>query len=196
MPRKKTISDEELLAVACEVFVERGFTASTREIARRAGVSEALLFQRFTTKADLFFAAMVPPSGAIDQRLQQVHAAADLYAALEELAFALLDYFRGAQPVLEPLMSHPDFKLEEFARRFPENPMVNLRWQVMEFFRLNRSPDPAGAALLLLGTMRSVASFERLGAHGGKFDPEIIRRTVRTLWNGVRPAQPQAPQQP
>lgn len=188
MPRKKTISDEDLLAVAREVFVERGFTASTREIARRAGVSEALLFQRFTTKADLFFAAMVPPTGSIDERLRQTHAQPDLYPALEELAFALLDYFRGAQPVLESLMAHPDFQLEEFARRFPGNPMANLRWQVMEFFRLNRSPDPSGAALLLLGTMRSVASFERLGAHGGKFDPEIIRRTVRTLWNGVRPA--------
>ena len=188
MPRKKTISNQDLLAAARAVFVARGFTASTREIARRAGVSEALLFQRFTTKADLFFAAMVPPSGSIDERLRQVHADGALYPALEELAFALLDYFRQAQPVLEPLLAHPDFKLEEFAQRFPENPMVNLRWQVMEFFRLNRAPDPSGAALLLLGTMRSVASFERLGAHGGEFPAEIVRRTIQVLWSGVRPA--------
>jgi AcrR family transcriptional regulator len=49
MGRKKTISDDELLDVARRAFVDEGFAASTREIARRAGVSEGVIFQRFQT---------------------------------------------------------------------------------------------------------------------------------------------------
>ncbi|EKE96356.1 helix-turn-helix transcriptional regulator [Tolypothrix sp. LEGE 11397] len=32
--------------------------ASTRDIAKKAGISEAVIYQRFGTKEDLFFAAM------------------------------------------------------------------------------------------------------------------------------------------
>ncbi|HEY3835379.1 MAG TPA: helix-turn-helix domain-containing protein, partial [Bryobacteraceae bacterium] len=67
MGRNKTVSDEDLLGIARETFVEKGFAASTREIARRAGVSEGVLFQRFATKEDLFFAAMIPPAADVHQ---------------------------------------------------------------------------------------------------------------------------------
>jgi Bacterial regulatory proteins, tetR family len=60
MGRRKLIEDHDLLAVARDVFVKRGFAASTREIARRAGISEAIIYQRHATKVHLFFAAMVP----------------------------------------------------------------------------------------------------------------------------------------
>jgi AcrR family transcriptional regulator len=60
MGRRKLVEDDALLAVAREAFVERGIAASTRDIARRAGISEAVIYQRHPTKADLFFAAMVP----------------------------------------------------------------------------------------------------------------------------------------
>ena len=55
MGRPKLIEDEELLSAAREVFVEKGIGASTREIAAKAGISEAVIFQRHDTKADLFF---------------------------------------------------------------------------------------------------------------------------------------------
>ncbi|TMQ54132.1 MAG: TetR/AcrR family transcriptional regulator [Candidatus Eisenbacteria bacterium] len=44
----------QILAAALEVFAEQGFHGTpTRELARRAGVSEALVFQHFPTKEDL-----------------------------------------------------------------------------------------------------------------------------------------------
>lgn len=187
MPRKKTIKDEELLAAARAVFVERGMGGSTKEIARRAGVSEALLFQRFATKADLFFASMVPPGLDLSERLSRQHAPGDLRAAIEDLAFALLDYFRAALPVLDQLFLHPAFRFEEFAARHPDSPMVALRVQLMRFFALNGAPDPSAAALLLIGTMQSVAAFERLGAHGGRFPRELVERAVGGMWGGIRP---------
>ena len=187
MPRTRTISDDELLAAARAVFVERGFAASTKEIARRAGVSEALLFQRYPTKAELFFSAMVPPAFAVSEQLKKVHSKEEMPSALEALGFALLDYFRAALPVLGPLESHPDFEFEEFARRHPQSSLASMRYEMVEFFRANGAPDPAAASLILMGTMRSVAQFERLGAHGGRFPREILARTIRCLWDGVRP---------
>jgi len=49
----------QILAAALEVFAEQGFHATpTRELARRAGVSEALVFQHFPTKEDLIRAIL------------------------------------------------------------------------------------------------------------------------------------------
>ena len=60
MGRHKTLSDEQLLAVARRAFRAGGFAVPGREIARLAGISEAVLYQRFASKDALFFAAMAP----------------------------------------------------------------------------------------------------------------------------------------
>ncbi len=44
---------ERIIDAAIELFGERGYEASTAEIAARAGVGEATLFRRFPTKEDL-----------------------------------------------------------------------------------------------------------------------------------------------
>ena len=46
---------------AREVFAERGYDATTREIAARAGVSHELIFRYFDSKEKLFFDAVVTP---------------------------------------------------------------------------------------------------------------------------------------
>lgn len=50
-----------LKEAAREVFAERGYGATTREIAARAGVSHELIFRYFETKEKLFFDAVVTP---------------------------------------------------------------------------------------------------------------------------------------
>lgn len=54
MARSRSITDEQILEAARAVFLEDGFSASTLEIARRAGISEASIFKRFSTKENLF----------------------------------------------------------------------------------------------------------------------------------------------
>ncbi len=187
MSRPKTIAEEDLLSAAREVFIEGGFAASTKRIAKRAGVSEALLFQRYGTKADLFFASMVPPPMDMGVYITTAAAGTDGRDTLERLAWAMLDYFRAAVPMLLPLMSHPDFDFERFAAKHPASGLVVLRVNMGEFFFANRAPDPAAASLLLLATMQSVAMFELLGAHGGKMPDEIMRRTIAAIWRAVEP---------
>jgi AcrR family transcriptional regulator len=53
---------------AREVFAERGYSATTREIATRAGVSHELIFRYFGTKEKLFYDAVVTPlMDAVDE---------------------------------------------------------------------------------------------------------------------------------
>lgn len=56
--RPPVIDSARLLAVAREVFLERGIRATTLEVAEQAGVSEGSLFHRFKSKEGLFAAAM------------------------------------------------------------------------------------------------------------------------------------------
>ena len=105
----------------------------------------------------------------------------------------MIDYFRDTLPVLLPLMSHPAFRFEEFARRHPDSPMLLLRRQLVEFLvqeqRAGRlgAVDPGAAALLIWSTAHSIPFFERLGAHDGQFDPKLVRAMVRALWDGLDP---------
>ena len=68
MPRPVTIQDSAILDAARRVFLVRGYSASTAEIARRAGVSEGSLFKRFRTKTALFLAAIQEQSREQEQR--------------------------------------------------------------------------------------------------------------------------------
>jgi AcrR family transcriptional regulator len=191
MGRKKTVSDTALLDLAREIFIEQGFGASTREIARRAGVSEGVLFQRFTTKEDLFFAAMIPPLVDLDRLLDHPHIGGR--ALIEKLTLALVEYFRATLPVLLPLMSHPAFRFEEFARRHPDSPMLALRSKLVEcLVREQRAgrigPADAGAAALLIwSAAHTIPFFERLGAHGGRMPPQIVRGMLQCIWEGLAP---------
>ena len=193
MGRRKIIQDEELLAVARDSFVEKGIGASTREIARRAGISEAVIYQRYPTKADLFFAAMVPPPLSVEQLLGSGAGDADVLSRLENIALGMLDYHRELVPILVPLMSHPSFDFEQFAQRHPESPLARLRLGLVEFLEAQQelgrvAPGNVGmAVLVLVATVHSLALFEKLGVHGGKFEEGVVRAMVRSLWWGLAP---------
>ncbi len=193
MGRPKLIHDDELLAVARDVFVEKGIAASTREIARRAGISEAVIYQRHSTKADLFFAAMVPPAVNIEDLLASRDDDLGLLEHLEEIAISMLDYFRKLVPILLPLMTHPSFDFEKFVQQHPDSPLSRLRLKLMEYFEAQSdqgcivAENAAAASLVLFASLHSLAIFERLGVHGGKFDEATVRGMVRALWTGLVP---------
>lgn len=192
MARTKRLSDEDLLAIARQVFLEVGFTASTRTIAARAGVSEGVIFQRFATKEELFFAAMIPPPADLSPLFQNPDP--DGYRAFSAVTMAMLDYFRKTLPVLTTLMAHPAFQFEEFAQRHPDSPMVTLRRDIGHFMvrqqaggNLAAAVHPGAAALIAWSTAHTIAFFELMGAHGGKFDPQIVKATVDAAWLGLAP---------
>ena len=195
MARKKTITDEAILAAAREVFSQRGFSAPTRDIARSAGISEGVLFQRYRTKADLFFAAMVPPGINISVHLQTNQPEdpgsplSPTYSeSIRSAANEILRYFRTAAPILTQLSTHPGFRFDEFAARHPQSALVTLRGELVRFFAAHKAPDPSGAALTMITSLYGVAMFEQLGAHGGKFPDDFVERILGSLTVAARPA--------
>ena len=86
MGRQKTISDDEVLRIARDLFRARGHTATTREIAEAVGVSEAVLYQRFGSKDELFFAAMVPQPPDVEQLLGPKDPPEDAHAYLRAVS--------------------------------------------------------------------------------------------------------------
>jgi hypothetical protein len=105
----------------------------------------------------------------------------------------MVTYFRATLPVLIPLMSHPSFKFEDFARRQPDSPLVTLRRELMAFMIKEKREgriggvDPGAAALVVWSTANTIAFFERLGAHDGEMPASIIRAAVQCLWSGMSP---------
>ena len=81
--------------------------------------------------------------------------------------------------VLTVLMCFPSFQFEEFAAKHPGPPMVTLRREIGHFvvgqIQLGRTAlvHRAAASLLTWSTAPTIAFFEFLSAHGGKFDAGI-----------------------
>ena len=108
--RPPTIDSERLLAVAREVFLERGIRATTLEVAERAGVSEGVLFHRFKSKEGLFGAAMdFDREDAPARLLAAIDGLKGIEAreAIVQLATMLLEIGRVALPIMMMSWSNP-----------------------------------------------------------------------------------------
>ena len=106
MGRPPLISREEIIAAAREVFLREGLSASIRDVAAVAGISEATIFKRFTTKAALVVAAMAPPKPDIAALLAPLDGAdprQGLAAAMENIT----EHFRQMLPLTLPIAMLP-----------------------------------------------------------------------------------------
>src|SRR5215470_19366120 len=82
---------QQIVSVAADLFSKRGFSGTTtKEIAERAGVSEAIIFRHFATKRDLYSAIIDsktrPSSESTQARLEEAAAAKDDRAFFRILA--------------------------------------------------------------------------------------------------------------
>lgn len=198
MARRRSISDETLLSAARAEFALRGADASTRAIAKRAGVSEAVLFQRFKTKAGLFFAAMAPRPPDLDRIFAAAARAGRPERALAAIAAGILDYFRSMFEVTLPLMSHPDFQPSVLAVGNGHSPERVLHEALARHFRSAgaarrmRPADADAAAMFLIAALHSLALYERIGLHEPRDAGTAIRRMISVLWRGLAPRRPSA----
>jgi len=108
--RPPSIDSAHLLAVAREVFLERGIRATTLEVAERAGVSEGVLFHRFKSKEGLFAAAMnfdhAEAPRLLLNALEEIEEL-ELREALVKLSTTLLEIGRVAVPIMMMSWSNP-----------------------------------------------------------------------------------------
>src|SRR3954464_12747093 len=125
MGRPQLVSREEIIAAARDVFVKEGLAASIRDVAAVAGISEAAIFKRFSTKAALIVAAMAPPRPDIGRLLAPLDGP-DLQAALRATMQNIVGFFRDMLPVTLPVAMQPDVGLAAYIEEIGENPATEL----------------------------------------------------------------------
>ena len=112
----------QIIEVAMALFSAKGFDGTTtREIARAAGVSEAIIFRHFATKEDLY-AAIIDfiIQGHCEEfyaELNQAMEARDDAAVFETLAFRILETHKE-QPALLRLLLYSSLEGHKLSQLF------------------------------------------------------------------------------
>lgn len=191
MTRSKTVTDEAILASARSLFLEVGIKASTRKIAKAAGISEAVIFQRFDTKEALFFAAMVPPKARIEKIFRIQPGENEVPENLELISLQIVDYFHEVMPTFIALIGHPAFNMQTFLQRHTM-PRIQIGDRLTEYLIAEakigriRSSQVEIAVAILLSYLHHFAMSETIGAQQGSARATITD-AINALWQGLEP---------
>ena len=192
MGRHKTISDDEVLRAARHVFRDKGHTASTRAIALAAGISEAVLYQRFRSKDDLFFAAMAPRGPDIERLLGPKEPPDDAQTYLRTVVVRIGQYLAEIIPLAMHVMTHPSFDPATLARAQPSGSAVLQEALTLRLASLARRKRIAGCSPAVMSRLLvSLAHDWALGhvVPRGPSAPNVrgLKEMVDAAWEGLRP---------
>jgi AcrR family transcriptional regulator len=194
MPRIPKITNQQILDAAREVFLEKGFIASTLEIANRAGVSEGSIFKRFSTKEELFFTAMgIPETPGWVKQLENLSGRGDLKENLVQICLQIVEFHREVMPRLVMLLSRGDAmpKPPHEANAKPIRDVKRLSHfleREMQQGRL-RPCEPKTVAHILLGClMNYVFTIEIKNQENVETDDLVfVQGLVDIVWQGISP---------
>jgi AcrR family transcriptional regulator len=202
MARTTTITNNQILQAAQVEFLEHGIRATTVGIARRAGVSQGILFHRFGSKEALFAAAMNVGNDANNQTrqsdLRDRVGKGSVNETLIKIGEILLDRFFNTVPNQIMAWANPGSKRgESMANQYRER---GVRGQkvLVEYLRAEarlkriRLVDPFVVAQTFGGALWFFAFEQVTGAklRGPDKPPsrsEFVHQLVSILWKGLRP---------
>lgn len=211
MARTPRITNQQILEAARQVFLQQGFGASTLEIAQQAGISEASIFKRFSTKEELFFAAMgIPEKPLWVNELEFLCGKGDLKENLIKVCLEIMEFYRQVLPRIMMLRSRGN-TMPELGGKEPR-PMLDVK--VLTAFlehEINqgrlRPCDPQTVAQILLGTLMNYVFLEQMssqvsmpaaelaiGTYLNSEDPTtevsvFVLSLVDIVWQGIAPRQ-------
>jgi AcrR family transcriptional regulator len=200
MGRPPKITNEEILAAARQVFLVQGSNASTLAIAEKAGISEAAIFKRFTTKQALFLAAM----GITEVRewvnvLLNYTPTAAVKSELIEICGQMLDFYLEVMPRVFMMMTQSN------SPRLPAVPSPPIRDTQLLAGYLDRAMaeghlkpcDAITIAHLIVGSMTHYVVTQNIAVQWPiasslpiiqPIEPStFINNLIETLWIGIAP---------
>jgi AcrR family transcriptional regulator len=182
---------ERILDAAAEVMREQGVAhATTKQIARAAGYSEALLYKHFRDKEDILLHVLKErmPTFAATPAAGEGTVESNLVA----VAHGALRFYRQAYPMMASMVAQP--RLMAVARDSlakygagPQHPLTTLAGYLAAEQALGRVPagaDPEAVAALLLGACFQQA-FLRYFSDGPDFTEATAAGLVRALLRGL-----------
>jgi len=201
MARPPTIRDEDILTAARAILLERGLSATTAEVAERAGVSEGSVFHRFKTKEALFKATVHggwPPAwiAALPGRVGK----GDVMDQIAEVASEGITFFRLLIPfVMLNWSKGPDDAKNAYDVDPP--PIRGLK-AVASYFQAEMHAgrlakhDPEVVARCFTGALWNFVMMDLMFDASSRMPmPEAtyVRSLTRMLFEGLRPAPPLTP---
>jgi AcrR family transcriptional regulator len=195
MGRPKLIEDRELLAIARDVFRQHGHTATTRDVAKAAGISQAVLYQRFKTKDDLFFAALTLQAPDLTALSEIAAPTRDPRTYLAVFAARAKDHFRNAMPSILSHAAHPKYGREMMGQIHRHNrageisAMLCLRLQGWQQAGLVRAMEVRAFAHAFIHALHSMAMVEVLSGDDVKTptQPKAMQAFIDVFWRGLKP---------
>jgi AcrR family transcriptional regulator len=194
--RPSIISDDELLDVARTVLLERGVDATTSEIAKRARISESVIFYRYRTK-DEFIRALLERELVVPPVVAQLAAKAGQGAVADNLfdaAMALLEVSRRVQPLImiaaarsASYGSHHRYAAQHPVRREIARAAMGYFEAEIEQGRL-RAVSAQLLARMFVGAIVQLVAEERMDSTGSTEDvPAFVRGMIDVLLQATRP---------
>jgi AcrR family transcriptional regulator len=195
---------DRMLDAAAHVMRTRGMArATTKEIAKAAGYSEAALYKHFHDKTDMFLAVLserVPSTlGTVLATLGQRAGEGSVQDTLQEVARAALSFYHETFVMAASVFSEPQLLAAHRAAvherdsgpRHVNDVVANYLAAEQDLGRLRADADPRAGAALLLGACFQHAFLSRFD--DTPLDDEAAQRVAadlaRTLFSGLPPAQ-------
>ena len=198
MGRPKTIETSELLAIARKIFRQRGHTATIRDVAKAAGITSAVLYQRFKTKDQLFLAALTQHSASLAtlSGIDPAKHAPRAYLAL--FAARAKDHFRSVMPSILTHAAHPKYGKEMMGQVHRHNRageiagLLVLRIQAWQQAGLIRPMEPRTFAHAFIHALHSMAMVELLSGDDEFYvtDAKEMAAFIDLFWQGLKPDKP------
>ncbi|GIW41990.1 MAG: hypothetical protein KatS3mg076_2567 [Candidatus Binatia bacterium] len=172
---------------ALELFAAKGVRgASTREIARRAGLAEGTIYRHFDGKEALAAEVFLEAAGALRSRLErELEGTRGAEEALRRLVRGFFG-FAGDEPARWRCIAddHPSLRRIPPGTRLPKDVVLEVvrrgirekGWQVR---------DPVLAAAMIIGTVTRALFFLGEGLLSGPRE-ELAEKTATLLLHGLR----------
>ncbi len=198
MGRPKTIETSELLAIARKIFRQHGHTATTRDVAKAAGITSAVLYQRFKTKDQLFLAALTQHDASLEALTGIDASKHDPKSYLALFAARAKDHFRSAMPSILSHAAHPKYGKEMMGQIHRHNRageiagLLVLRFAAWQQAGLVRPANPRTFAHAFIHALHSMAMVELLSGDDEFYvtDAKEMEAFIDLFWQGLKPDQP------
>lgn len=189
---------QQIVTVAGALFARQGFQGTTtRQVAERAKVNEAILFRHFSSKKDLYWAVIEEKCAAMkghELLVDQLNDGANAKAAFLELATDLLERY-AADTTLMRLLLFSGLEAHELSERFFQTYIAAYYEILAKFIRERikagefRAVEPLLAARSFLGMINHYLMVQELfgGKRYQKFDSRRVAETLTEIWfEGVK----------
>ena len=189
----RAVRQEQILAVAESLFARLGFQGTTtRRIAERAGVNEALLFRHFPSKEKLYWAVIQSKCqcGQEPEELgKKLNASENDREVFRAIAEEILSHW-AQNPAMLRLLLHTGLENHRLSRQFFESYIAQRHELLASYIRRRteagafRPMDPLLAARSFVGMVSHHVLIQELfgGKHYRSFDPRHVSETLTDIW--------------